>query len=95
MKKYQIIIWIGALVVGVLLGLIGNPAVNAAMSFIATVFTRLFRLLDVPRIVLAVITTLASLGGSKEMGRIFRTCLLCTSPSPRDSGASGGAGWGG
>lgn len=78
MKKYQIIIWIGALVVGVLLGLIGNPVVNAVMSFIATVFTRLFRLLAVPTIVLAVITTLASLGSGKEMGRMFRTALTYT-----------------
>lgn len=78
MKKYQIIIWIGALVVGVLLGLIGNPVVNAVMSFIATVFTRLFRLLAVPTIVLAVITTLASLDSGKEMGRMFRTALTYT-----------------
>ena len=78
MKKYQIIIWIGALVVGVLLGLTGNSVVNATMSFIATVFTRLFRLLAVPTIVLAVITTLASLGSGKEMGRMFRTALTYT-----------------
>lgn len=78
MKKYQIIIWIGALVVGVLLGLTGNSVVNSVMSFIATVFTRLFRLLAVPTIVLAVITTLASLGGGKEMGRMFRTALTYT-----------------
>lgn len=78
MKKYQIVIWLGAMVVGVLLGLIGNQAVDAVMNFIATVFTRLFRLLAVPTIVLAVITTLASLGGSKEMGRMFRTALSYT-----------------
>lgn len=78
MKRNQIFIWLGALVVGVLLGLIGNPGLDSVMNFIALVFTRLFRLLAVPTIVLAVITTLASLGGSKEMGRMFRTALTYT-----------------
>ncbi len=78
MKKNQIWLWLGALVVGVLLGLLGNPGVNAVMNVIATIFTRLFRLLAVPTIVLAVITTLASLGGGKEMGRMFRTTVTYT-----------------
>lgn len=78
MKKYQIWIWLGALAVGVGLGLIGNPTLNSVMSFIAEVFTRLFRLLAVPTIVLAVITTLASLGGSKEMGRMFGKTITYT-----------------
>ncbi len=78
MKKYQILIWLGALVVGVGIGLLHIDAVDAVMNFIATVFTRLFRLLAVPTIVLAVITTLASLGGGKEMGRMFRTTITYT-----------------
>lgn len=78
MKKYQIVIWIGALVVGVAIGMLHIEAVNNVMTFIATVFTRLFRLLAVPTIVLAVVTTLASLGGGKEMGRLFRTALTYT-----------------
>ena len=48
------------------------------MNYIAIVYTRLFRLLAVPTIVLAVITTLASLGGGKELGKIFRTSLTYT-----------------
>lgn len=48
------------------------------MNFIATVYTRLFRLLAVPTIVLAVITTLASLGGGREMGRMFKTTITYT-----------------
>ncbi|MBD5264820.1 MAG: dicarboxylate/amino acid:cation symporter [Bacteroides sp.] len=78
MKKYQIIIWLAALVVGVGVGMLHIDAVDSVMTFIATVFTRLFRLLAVPTIVLAVITTLASLGGGKETGRIFRTTITYT-----------------
>ena len=78
MKRNQIILWLAALAVGVVVGLIGNATVDSVMNFIATVYTRLFRLLAVPTIVLAVITTLASLGGGKEMGRMFRTALTYT-----------------
>ncbi|MDE6670478.1 MAG: dicarboxylate/amino acid:cation symporter [Muribaculaceae bacterium] len=78
MKKYQIVIWLLALVIGVGIGLLRIESVNLIMTFIANVYTRLFRLLAVPTIVLAVITTLASLGGGKEMGRMFRTTLTYT-----------------
>lgn len=78
MKKSQIYIWIAALVAGVALGLLHVDAINVAMNFIATVYTRLFRLLAVPTIVLAVITTLASLGSGKELGRMFRTTITFT-----------------
>lgn len=78
MKKSQIVIWLAALAIGVALGFIHNDTLDAIMNFIATVFTRLFRLLAVPTIILAVITTLASLGGSREMGKMFRTALGST-----------------
>ena len=78
MSKKQIIIWILALAAGVGIGLLRIDTVDQVMNFIATVYTRLFRLLAVPTIVLAVITTLASLGGGKELGRMFRTSLTYT-----------------
>ncbi len=78
MKKYQIIIWLAALGVGVGVGLLRIDAVDAVMSVIATIYTRLFRLLAVPTIVLAVITTLASLGGGREMGKMFRATVTYT-----------------
>ncbi|MBD5218022.1 MAG: dicarboxylate/amino acid:cation symporter [Bacteroidales bacterium] len=78
MKKKQILIWLGALVVGIVLGLLHIGAIDTAMNFIATIYTRLFRLLAVPTIVVAVVTTLASLGGGKELGRIFRTAITYT-----------------
>ena len=75
MKKT--IIWIGALVVGAVLGLLGLGWLNDVMDFVATVYTRLFQLLAVPTIVLAVITTFATFG-SKGSGRIFGRTLIYT-----------------
>ena len=71
------LIWIGALVVGALLGLLGLGWLNDVMDFVATVYTRLFQLLAVPTIVLAVITTFATFG-SKGSGRIFGRTLIYT-----------------
>ena len=47
-------------------------------TFIATVFTRLFQFIAVPTIALAVITTLAALGGNKNTGRIFAHAVTYT-----------------
>lgn len=78
MKKNQIVIWLGALLVGVGIGFLHIEAVDAVMNVLATIFTRLFRLLAIPTIVLAIIATLASLGGGREMGRLFRTTVTYT-----------------
>lgn len=75
MKKT--ILWIAALVVGAVLGVLGFSWLNATMDFIATVYTRLFQLLAVPTIVLAVITTFATFG-SKGSGKIFGRTLTYT-----------------
>ena len=75
MKKT--LIWIGALIVGALLGLLGIGWLNTVMDFIATVYTRLFQLLAVPTIVLAVITTFATFG-SQGSGKIFGRTLTYT-----------------
>lgn len=71
------IVWLGALVVGAVLGLLGIGWLNEVMNFVATVYTRLFQLLAVPTIVLAVITTFATFG-SKGSGRIFGHTLTYT-----------------
>ncbi len=73
----RIALWIGALVVGAILGVLGLTWLNGLMDFVATVYTRLFQLLAVPTIVLAVITTFATFG-SKGSGRIFTQTLTYT-----------------
>ena len=75
MKKT--LIWIGALVVGAILGILGIDWLDEAMNFVATIYTRLFQLLAVPTIVLAVITTFATFG-SKGSGKIFGRTLSYT-----------------
>ena len=71
------IIWLLALLAGALLGLLGITWLNEVMNFVATVYTRLFQLLAVPTIVLAVITTFATFG-SKGSGKIFGRTLTYT-----------------
>ncbi len=77
-QRKQLIIWITALVLGVVLGLFQWSGLNSVMDFIATVYTRLFQLLAVPTIVLAVVTTLASFAEQKDTGRIFRHAVSYT-----------------
>ena len=62
---------------GAILGLFGIAWLDEVMNFVATVYTRLFQLLAVPTIVLAVITTFATFG-SKGSGRIFGHTLTYT-----------------
>ncbi|MBO4850114.1 MAG: dicarboxylate/amino acid:cation symporter [Prevotella sp.] len=71
------IIWIGALGIGAVLGLFGISWLDQLMTFLATVYTRLFQLLAVPTIVLAIITTLTTFG-SKGYGKIFGRTLTYT-----------------
>jgi Na+/H+-dicarboxylate symporter len=76
-KMKNSVLWISALVVGAILGLIGLDWLDGIMNFVATVYTRLFQLLAVPTIVLAVITTFATFG-SNGSGRIFGHTLAYT-----------------
>ena len=73
----QLVIWIGALVLGAVLGILGVGAIDAVANFVATVFTRLFQLLAMPTILLVVISTFATFG-SKGSGPIFRRTVVYT-----------------
>lgn len=72
----QLFVWIGALIVGAILGYLGVAWLNELFNFVATVYTRLFQFVAVPTIALAVITTLSTL--SKDSGSIFRRTLVYT-----------------
>ena len=74
----QLYFWIAALIIGGILGMLGNGTINEMCDFIATIFTRLFQFIAVPTIALAVITTLASLGAEKNTGKIFVRTITYT-----------------
>jgi len=63
--------------VGAILGLLGLHWLDQTMEFVAVVYTRLFQLLAVPTIVLAVITTFATFG-AQGSGKIFGRTLTYT-----------------
>lgn len=77
-NRRQLVLWIGALAIGAVLGTLGLHGLDALMTFTATVYTRLFQFLAVPTIVLAITTTLASIGTQKNTGRIFRHAVTYT-----------------
>ena len=74
----QVIFWVGALIIGAVLGLLHITAIDNICNFIATIFTRLFKFTAVPAIAVSILTTLSSLGGNKETGKIFRRTLMYT-----------------
>lgn len=80
MKKQvkQVIFWVGALIIGAILGSLHVGAIDNVCDFIATVFTRLFKFTAVPAIAVSVLSTLATLGGNKETGKIFRRTIMYT-----------------
>lgn len=74
----QIIFWVGALIIGAVLGSLHVAAVDSICDFTATVFTRLFKFTAVPAIAVSILTTLAMLGGNKQTGKIFRKTITYT-----------------
>lgn len=74
----QLALWMGALIIGAVLGALNVTALNDFFNFIAGIYTRLFKFLAVPTIALAVTTTLALLGAKKNTGRIFMHTIAWT-----------------
>ncbi len=71
-------LYIGALIIGAIIGFIANPQVNSVMDFIATVFTRLFSFIAVPIIAVSLISTLAKLSKDSKGGTIFVHTIFYT-----------------
>ena len=70
--------WLGALVLGTVLGLLHVDAVDAVCKFIATLYTRLFQFLAVPTVALAITTTLISFGRQRSTRKIFTHTITYT-----------------
>ena len=77
-RNKQLFWWLGALVLGTVLGLLHNGAVDAVCKFIATVYTRLFQFLAVPTVALAITTTLISFGRQRSTRKIFTHTITYT-----------------
>lgn len=75
-KKF--VIWMAALILGSVLGVLNIAWLNGFFDFIASAYTRLFQFVAVPTIALAVTTTLAMLGAKKNTGKIFAHTLFYT-----------------
>lgn len=71
-------LWLGALVIGTVLGMLGVGWIDSVTNFVATIYTRLFQFVAIPTIALAVTSTLARFGTQKDTGRIFRHTLTYT-----------------
>ena len=74
----QLLWWIGALALGAVLGLLRVSWIDAACTFIATVYTRLFQFLAVPTVALAITTTLISFGKQRSTRKIFSHTITYT-----------------
>ena len=74
----QFSLWMGALILGAVLGAFNVAAMNDFFNFIAGIYTRLFKFVAVPTIALAVTSTLALLGAKKNTGKIFMHTLCWT-----------------
>lgn len=77
-SRTQFFIWLGVLIGGAILGLLRVDTIDKVANVVATIYTRLFQMLAVPTIALAVVTTLASFGNDKSMGKIFGRAVSYT-----------------
>ena len=74
----QFVLWLGAMILGGVLGALRIEALNEFCNFVASIYSRLFQCIAVPTIALAVLTTLATLGAGKNSRRIFLRTILWT-----------------
>ena len=80
-KKSRIItaiLYVGALIIGALLGYIANDSLKEIFDFVATIFTRLFSFIAVPVIAISLITTLSKLSKGSKGGTIFGYTIFYT-----------------
>ncbi|MGN1281534.1 MAG: dicarboxylate/amino acid:cation symporter [Succinivibrio sp.] len=72
------VLYLTALLLGAILGVLGIDTLNHIFDFIATVFTRLFSFIAVPVIAVSLISTLAKLSKGSNGGTIFGYTIFYT-----------------
>lgn len=78
MQTIQAILYVAAIVLGLINGFYGSEFWIQCGEFISTIFIRLFRFIAVPIIAVSIIATLSQISKSTESGRIFRHCIFYT-----------------
>lgn len=64
-----------AMALGIVAGLIFGPAIAPKVGWIGTLFVRLLRMIIVPLVFLSIISGVASVGGGRDLGRLFSKTL--------------------
>ncbi len=78
MQTIQAVLYVLAIVAGLVNGFYGSELWIQSGEFISTIFIRLFRFIAVPIIAVSIIATLSQIYRSTESGRIFRHCIFYT-----------------
>lgn len=69
---WQILI---AMIAGVIAGLAGGPEIVPKVGWLGTLFISLLRMIIVPLIITSIISGVASIGGGRDLGRLFGKTL--------------------
>ena len=81
------------MMLSILFGALGGvflPELVPSIKILGEIFLRLLMMLIVPVVVVSMISGILNLGDTESLGRlglkaiVYYTCLLYTSPSPRD-----------
>ena len=78
MQTIQAVLYVVAIVLGLINGFYGSEIWIQTGEFISTIFIRLFRFIAVPIIAVSIIATLSQISRSTESGRIFRHSVFYT-----------------
>lgn len=78
MQTIQAVLYIIAIVLGLINGFYGSHFTIQSGEFVSTIFIRLFRFIAVPIIAVSIIATLSQISRSTESGRIFRHSVFYT-----------------
>jgi Na+/H+-dicarboxylate symporter len=69
---WQILI---AMALGLVAGLVGGPEIVPKVGWLGTLFIKLLRMIIVPLIVFSIVSGVASVGGGRDLGRLFGKTL--------------------
>ncbi len=64
-----------AMTAGTVAGLVGGPALAARVGWLGTLFISLLRMIIVPLIITSIVSGVASVGGGRDLGRLFSKTL--------------------